>query len=140
MLDHVDGAWSAPDESSPSAPTGSGVATEDAAKRSSNTMLVWLRWNGETAAFIRAVRPSAERELFRFVDAQRMPDESGIWRCRFEEAEIAPDLEHRADALLQRLSAIGSCVRAVHIAQHSAHVEEAPDEQLWNAFARRPLP
>ncbi len=116
------------------------VPTANSSKCSSSTIYVWLRWDAESIALVRAVQDASQLESFRLVDIQRTASDPNVWRCRFEQAEVAPDLEQRTLALLSRISSIGRWVRAERIYQRSAAVSEEPDEYLWEAFARRPLP
>lgn len=111
-----------------------------AKKCSSNVLLVWMRWSGESIPFVRAVRMMAGRDKFRLVDAERTSDASDVWLCRFEETEMAPDLEARSHSLLHRLTSIAPWSRAERVFLRKVDYEEDADEHLWEAFARRPLP
>lgn len=140
MFDHVRGQSDALQPSSSNVATRREGRTDRPTKCATNVILVWLRWDGDTIPFVGAVRQCAQQERFRLIDAQRTSDDAAVWRCEFEEAEPAPGLERRSQALLQHLSAIGPWLRAERVFQRSVAVEEDADEYLWEAFARRPLP
>ncbi len=140
MFDQIRDASAAFQAPSSDRRTSYGGATQSPADHASDAVFVWLRWDGVSVPFVRAVQLSARLENFRFIDAQRTLDEVDVWRCRFETAETAPDLDRRSEALLRRLGLIAPLVRAERGVLWSAPVDEDDDEHLWDAFARRPLP
>ena len=135
MLDHLNNDMAAQRPSSPPS-----IPVESGSKCSSNAVYVWLHWDAESTALMRAAGEAAQLESFRLSDIRRTPSDPNLWRCRFEQAEIVPDLEQRTRALLTRLSAIGTWVRAEQVYERSFIIDHGLDEYLWDAFVRRPLP
>ena len=120
-------------------PLSPSIPAACAEKCSSNMIYVWLGWEAESIALVRAAQNAAELENFRLIDIHRTSTDSHVWRCQFEQAALAPGLEQRTQGLLKRLGAIGRCIRAERVFQRAAPSDEHSQDFSWEAFARKPL-